>query len=387
MSSPKKKPGKGKSPSVKSKKKKTLPTPKSKGFFVTEKEKFLQKEYEKLTEDLQMLAKRISNFELENIFLEDEARKIQLESKEYTNYLSKYAQRHNSAIITLSDHNHKALEEISKQKEEMVTQMQEKEELLRGQLLEKENEFCTVAKAVDELQPYKELQVEQMSQIKELEREVLKMKVLYTENVRKVKSTFLQDQARFKRESQQKVLHLSKKAIKVASQSLGAHTKQVKEDNCKLRNEMLYLIRRTNLLNTYTLKLQKQNQELLQEVEYRRDLTHIRNTPPHRRHAGCVVPEEAKEDRDPKLPPEMHFGQELFYLQHFLHLRSERSSSNVPPKWSYEGLLMSRLPKQITKKDRPSTVSPAEADPEEEEERESKEYHTLSKIEGSREVE
>ncbi|XP_007061484.2 LOW QUALITY PROTEIN: coiled-coil domain-containing protein 166 [Chelonia mydas] len=245
--------------------------------FVKEREQYLEKEYKILTEHVHMYMKRVEHFLWENEFLDKEAQKIREDSKAYMTYISKHTQKHQNAIITLNNQNHFDLAQVRKQKEELISQYTAKEKEVRNQLMEMETKYSLMNKEVEDLQPFKDLQLEQLSRIKELEKELLVTKIQHSEQMHKVKSRFLQVKAKYELDSHQKVQSLAKRAEEEAVRSLIQHTKQVKAENWRLRHELLSLIRRSHILKTFKLQLREQQQQLLREHHYSQDLTRMRH--------------------------------------------------------------------------------------------------------------
>uniref|UniRef100_A0A8C4VMM2 DUF4515 domain-containing protein n=1 Tax=Gopherus evgoodei TaxID=1825980 RepID=A0A8C4VMM2_9SAUR len=153
--------------------------------FVKEREQYLQKEYKILTEHMNTYLKRVDHFLWENEFLDKEAQKILEDSKAYMTYISKHTQKCQNAIITLNDQNHFDLAQVRKQKEELISQYTAKAKEVRNQLMEMETKYSLMNKEVEDLQPFKDLQLEQLSRIKELEKELLVTKIQHSEQMHK----------------------------------------------------------------------------------------------------------------------------------------------------------------------------------------------------------
>ncbi|KAJ7329416.1 hypothetical protein JRQ81_015590 [Phrynocephalus forsythii] len=245
--------------------------------FMTEREKYLQKEYGILTEHINTYTQRAQHFQSENEFLDKEAQQIRENSKAYLGYLTKRTVRCQNAIITLNDQNRSELAHVLKQMEELTSQYTDKEKEVRSQLIEMETKYSLMNKEVEELKPFKELQLDQMTRIRELEKELLAMKIQHSEQMHKVKSQFLQQKAEYEAASQQKVQALAKRAEKEAVRSLIQHTKQVKAENWQLRHELLNLIKRAQGLKNIVCHLREQKEQLQKELQYKQSLADMRH--------------------------------------------------------------------------------------------------------------
>lgn len=273
---PKRQPSKGLYPKgkKKAKKKKTVISPAP---FVSEREIYLQKEYAILTEHINTYTQRVMHFHWDNEFLEKEAQQIRDVSKAYLSYLLKRTLRCQNAIISLNDQNRADLAQIRKEKAELTSQYMAQEKVLQSQLFLLESKFLVLNKEVGAMQPWKDLQLQQLTRIRELEKELLVMKVQHMEQMHKVKSRFLQQKAEYELESQQKIQALAKVAEKEAVHSLIQHTKQVKTEYWRLRQELLNLIRRAQTLKSFLLHLRRQQQQLLRQHCYCEDLARMRH--------------------------------------------------------------------------------------------------------------
>ncbi|XP_063164626.1 coiled-coil domain-containing protein 166 [Candoia aspera] len=245
------------------------------GQFISEREQYLQKEYAILTEHIKTCSDRVDHFQDENEFLDKEAQEIRENNKAYLAYLTKHTIWCQNAIITLNDKNCSDLAYVLKQKDELTSQYTDKEKEVRSQLIEMETKYSLMNKEVDELRPFKELQSEQLAHIWELEKDLLAMKIHHSEQMHMVKSQFLQQKAEYEMESHQRVQALAKKAEKEAVRSLIQHTKQIKAENWRLRNELLNLIKRAQGLKAIVHQLQKQKQQLLWELQHGKGLAHM----------------------------------------------------------------------------------------------------------------
>ncbi|NXK50044.1 CC166 protein, partial [Chauna torquata] len=243
---------------------------------VREKKSYLQKEYKILTEHMNTYMGRVEHFLQENKFLEEEAQRNWEESNIYLSYITKHSQKCQNLIITLNDQNQTDLSQVWKQKEKLISQYTEKEKEVRNHLMNMETKYSLMNEEVEDLQPFKDLQLEQMKKIKELEKELLVTKIQHSEQMYKIKSRFLQAKADCEVDSHQKIQVLTKRAEEAAIQSLIQHIKQAKAENRHLRQELLRLIQCSKVLKEIKVQLREQQQQLLRENQYAQDMAHMR---------------------------------------------------------------------------------------------------------------
>ncbi|XP_010600033.2 coiled-coil domain-containing protein 166 [Loxodonta africana] len=242
---------------------------------LSERALYLQREYALLTEQLDACEERMDHVLQENAFLDREALRLREENRLYASYVSARAQRCANAIVRLDEQNRMDLAQIHWQRSELATLYQGREEGVRSQLLEMEARAAQMARRVQDLQPYKELQLEQLARIRALERELLHMRVEHTQLLHRVKRRFLEDKAAFEREARQRVQSLARRAEREAARALIVHTQSIKADNGRLRQELLRLLRRAQLLHNTRRQLIEQREQLLREHEDTRDLARV----------------------------------------------------------------------------------------------------------------
>ncbi|KAF6269661.1 coiled-coil domain containing 166 [Rhinolophus ferrumequinum] len=242
---------------------------------LSEHAQYLQREYKLLSEQLDACQEHVDQVLQENAFLDDEALRLREENRLYASYMSTRAQRCAHAIVRLDEQNLVDLTQVHWQRTELASLYHEREDGVRAQLLEMEARAAQMAQQVQELQPYKELQLEQLARIRTLERELLHMRVEHTQLLHRVKRRFLEDKAAFEREARQRVQSLARRAEREAARALIAHTQAIKTDNGRLRQELLRLLRRAQLLRNTRRQLLEQREQLWREHEDTRDLARV----------------------------------------------------------------------------------------------------------------
>lgn len=284
---------------------------------LTDKEQYLQKEFGILTEHINNYTQRLEHFQEENESQDKEAQEIREITRAYLNYINRHNLRCQNAIITLNDQNSSDLEQVQKQKEELLTQYMDKEKEVKCQLVEMETKYNLMNEEMEALEPYKDLQSMQQTRIRELEKQLLIARIQHSEHMQRVKTRFLQQKNEYELESQEKVEALAKRAEKEAVHSLIQHTQQIKSENWDLRNELLSLIQQAEHLRSRTNQLLEQREQLLKELQYNQDLACMRPWLTQRpTSAGSTLREQLSAKERPRsyhiitvLPPIDKWGQ------------------------------------------------------------------------------
>ncbi|KAL0598469.1 Coiled-coil domain-containing protein 166 [Plecturocebus cupreus] len=234
---------------------------------LSERAQYLQREYALLSEQLDACEDRVDQVLQENAFLDREALRLREENRLYASYVSARAQRCANATVRLHEQNRVDLAQIHGQRAELASLYHGREDGVRAQLLEMEARAAQMARQV--------LQLEQLARIRALERELLHMRVEHTQQLHRVKRRFLEDKAAFEREARQRVQSLARRAEWEAARALVVHTQAIKADNWRLRQELLRLLRQTQLLQDTRSQLLEQREQLHREHEDTRDLARV----------------------------------------------------------------------------------------------------------------
>ncbi|KAM4823043.1 coiled-coil domain-containing protein 166 [Urocitellus parryii] len=241
----------------------------------SERAQYLQREYTLLSEQLDACEGRVDQVLQENIFLDREAGRLREENRLYASFVNTRAQRCANAVLRLDEQNRVDLGQIHWERSELASLYQGREDGVRAQLLEMQARAAQMAQQVQELQPYKELQLEQLARIRTLERELLHMRVEHTQLLHRVKRRFLEEKAACEREARQRVQSLARRAEREATRALITHTQAIKADNGRLRQELLRLLSRAQLLHNMRHQLLQQREQLRREHEDTRDLARV----------------------------------------------------------------------------------------------------------------
>ncbi|CAI9154979.1 unnamed protein product [Rangifer tarandus platyrhynchus] len=242
---------------------------------LSERGQYLQSKHKLLSEELDACKQSVDQLLQEKDLLDREAARLREENRLYASYASTRAQRFANAIVTLEDQNRENLSQIHRQRAELASIYRGREDALRAQLLEMEARAAQMAQQVQELQPYKELQLEQLARIRALERELLHVRVEHTQLLHRVKLQFLEDKAAFEREARQRVQSLARRAEREAARALLAHIEAIRVDNVRLRQELLQLRHRAQVLHDTRRQLLEQREQLRRELEDTRDLPRV----------------------------------------------------------------------------------------------------------------
>ncbi|KAI5756983.1 CCDC166-like protein [Gulo gulo luscus] len=318
---------------------------------LSERGQHLQREHRLLSEQLDACEARVEQVLRENASLDREAARLREENRLFASYVSARAQRCARAVVRLDEQNRVDLARTHWQRAELASLYRGREDGVRSQLLDVEARAARMARRVQELQPYKELQLEQLARIRALERELLHMRVEHTQLLHRVKGRFLEDTAAFEREARQRVQSLARRAEREAARALLLYAQAIRADNARLRRELLRLLRWARLLHDARRRLLEQREQLRREHEDTRDLARVHGwlrrgrdgpplwpppPPPPASRPGSFAPSTAPSSVAPRAPSRAGSGS-LFPSHVGSRIPSQASSragSRVPSQHS-----------------------------------------------------
>ena len=88
----------------------------------------------------------------------------------------------------------------------------------------------------------------------------------------------MKEKAEHKKEAESRITAIVKAANKEARECLTENTLKIKMENQRLRAELLELIQKSKELNKHKEKMEKQREELINEIKYAEDLKKLRST-------------------------------------------------------------------------------------------------------------
>lgn len=265
-------------PKGKSKGKKKDNDDKDSGDRDVDKDQQLKDELDKLTKELAETKEKVTSLKSDNEWLEAEAQRISEESQEYMSFMAKKASSRQNAIITLSDHNKKEIEDIYKEKEQSIADFEAKKISLQENLISKQNLLNKVKEEIEEMSEYKDLKQKQLDEIKELENDISKVRMEQAKLINGLRSEFFQEKSEHKKTTDQRIAKIVKVANREAKECLSKNTHMIKNENQRLRAHLFGLIEQTNAIQENKEKLERQKNDLLHEIRYAEDLKKVRST-------------------------------------------------------------------------------------------------------------
>jgi hypothetical protein len=99
-----------------------------------------------------------------------------------------------------------------------------------------------------------------------------------TSVITELRSQFLRENAEHKREADNRIVSIVRAANREARECLNENTYRIKVENQRLRGDIFELIKLTKELNVNKEKLEKQKEQLVNEINYTEDLKKVRST-------------------------------------------------------------------------------------------------------------
>ncbi|KAM5280700.1 coiled-coil domain-containing protein 166 [Ctenodactylus gundi] len=239
---------------------------------LSEHAQYLRRECALLSAQLDACRSRADQALRENAALNGEAQRLREENRLLASYGSARAQRCGGAAVHLDEQNRADWAGVRAQRGALEALYRGREDGVRARLQDLEARAAQVVRQVQELRPYQDLQLDQLARVRALERELLHVRVEHTELLHRAKRRFQEDHAALQREARQRVQSMARRSEREAVRALAAHTQSIKADNGRLRQELLGLIQRAQLLRDTRQQLLEQRERLRREHEGARNL-------------------------------------------------------------------------------------------------------------------
>jgi chromosome segregation ATPase len=192
--------------------------------------------------------------------------------------MSRKANMRQNSIITLSDQCKKEIDDLRKQKETLMTQYDSKKKELNDEFLGKQSTLNRIKAEIEDMSQFKELKERQTNEIDLLEKEISEARQDQTAVITELRTQFLREKNEFKRDADNRIVSIVRAANREARECLNENTYRIKVENQKLRGDIFELIQMTKDLSEHKAKLEKQKEELINEIKYTEDLKKVRST-------------------------------------------------------------------------------------------------------------
>ncbi|CAF4622585.1 unnamed protein product, partial [Rotaria sp. Silwood1] len=212
----------------------------------------------------------------ENNWLNEEANKVRAETAEYVQYMSKKTNIRQAQIVTLTDYHRQEIEEINRDKENMLKEYEKKKEELRSQLLKKEQLLAQTKHELENMGEYKNIQEQQNNEIKRLQEEINRMRGEHVREISNMRLTFQKEVQRQRTEEDAKVQEIRRQADQEAEQFLYDRTLSIQSENLQLRKSLQELLKQIQALDESKQNLEEEQLILIRQLKLATDLKRIR---------------------------------------------------------------------------------------------------------------
>ncbi|CAF0858982.1 unnamed protein product [Rotaria sordida] len=242
----------------------------------SEKEIVLQTELDNKVKELAEIKLRAHAFEEENHWLNEEAKKIRIEMDEYMHFMSKKTNLRQTKIVTLTDYHRKEIEDINRDKENMLKEYKQKKEELRLQIIEKGQLLIQVKNDLEAMNEYKLIQEQQNNEIKRLQNEITQIRSQHVSGISRMKLTHAEELQQQRTIENAKIEEIRQQADQEAEQFLYDQTLNIQNENVELRKALQDMLKRTQLLNDLKQRLEEEQLHLINRIKLTADLRKIR---------------------------------------------------------------------------------------------------------------
>uniref|UniRef100_A0A8D0DSE3 DUF4515 domain-containing protein n=1 Tax=Salvator merianae TaxID=96440 RepID=A0A8D0DSE3_SALMN len=217
----------------------------------------LQATYAHLCEAVERLRGRRGQLQAQQEFLQQEFGELQAESLAFLGQLSRRAQGRQGAVVSLSEQNRRALEELREEQRRRWAHHQEQEESLRKQLLTQRAELDRLGSELEGLRWVRALRERQAARLQGLQQELATARREHARRLREARARFLQGKAAQERAAQERAGRLAPRVEAAAARCLLEQRPGVQQESRELWRELRRLVGRAQQLRARKGQLQR----------------------------------------------------------------------------------------------------------------------------------
>ncbi|UJR35103.1 hypothetical protein I4U23_027875 [Adineta vaga] len=242
----------------------------------SERETALRTKLEQKVKDLTELKMRVKKAEEQHKWLDKEARRLQIETSEYKQFILRKKNIRETQMITLSDYHREEIENINQSKDTMIEKSQQRKEELRLQFIEKSQLLLKAQHELEEMDGYKIIRDQRREEIKHLEQAVKQMRADHVHEIDRFKLDFRNECEDNRIYENIKLEEFEKQAKQEAEQYLYDQTISIQNENTGLRKKIRNILKQQQELNKLRKKLEEEQLYLIGRLKIVTDLKKIR---------------------------------------------------------------------------------------------------------------
>ncbi|XP_028927492.1 coiled-coil domain-containing protein 121 [Ornithorhynchus anatinus] len=211
----------------------------------------------------------------ENARLQAEAGRLQAESRALLGHLAGRARRNPEEPLSLWDQHRRQLEEIRRQRRELLDDYEAQRAALRADLLQREADLARLNRELQALEPVRALKETQSQRVRELRGEERAVRAETAARLLEARGRFLREEEALEKQmsragpgqgGEEASARQGERALELeAEQGAREFGQQLQGENHRLRKQLLQLVRQARALQARRERLQKQKQWLQRE--------------------------------------------------------------------------------------------------------------------------
>lgn len=192
-------------------------------------------------------------------YLLEELRRTEVEISEYEGFVVANTQREQTKLQVMADQNNEAIKTINRESADTSQEHAAIKAELQKNILQREGELEVLRRQISALGDVRLRRDEQLKEIAELEEEIKSTAALQQENLFQLKAKFMQEKIESQRQIHMAVTKLQSQANPLAAICLNGHAERIKDENRRLRKELLSIIKTNQNLQEREKMLYRQN--------------------------------------------------------------------------------------------------------------------------------
>ncbi|KAK4468715.1 hypothetical protein MN116_007894 [Schistosoma mekongi] len=240
-----------------------------------DKEELLREEYTKLVNEIEAISQEMSEIQNELLLTEHLIQEQEVKNNEYNLYLVKKKAKRLANTITLKDYHVFTLNELEKDRNEMLSMYAKRKLALRDVLLQEKNLLKHFKEELVSTTDIQLIRQKQESEIERLESEIKTTHTFQSEQLNQFKEMSKQKQLKLEKEALVVLDNVTKESKKIINNLIVEYVNKICKENEELYQDILSRLEKIKVMEKEKSNLQQQNEEIKRNRMFSKDLEYL----------------------------------------------------------------------------------------------------------------
>ncbi|CAH8607586.1 unnamed protein product [Schistosoma margrebowiei] len=240
-----------------------------------DKGELLREEYANLNNEIEAISEEILDIQSELILTEHSIQEQEVKNNEYNSYLEKKQSKRLKNTITLEDYYLFTVNELERDRDEMLTMFAKKKSELQDVLLQEKKLLKHVKEELVSTADIQLIRQKQEAEIERLEKEIRATRNYQSEKLQQFKETSKQKHLELEKEAKTILDNVTEKSKKISNKLIVEHVNKICKENEELYKDILNKSELIKAMEAEKSNLEKKNEEVRHNQVFSKDLEYV----------------------------------------------------------------------------------------------------------------